>query len=156
MKSLLLFIVVLLFTFCSHPDQTADAIYFNGTIYTMATPAIVEAVAVKNGKILGVGTYGEIENYKGQNTQMIDLAGNTMTPGFIEGHAHFMGVGYNKLELDLSGVNSFEEIVRIVGEKAMTLTPANGLPAEAGIRTNGIIYPAIWFRVFPCTMNSPK
>ncbi|MDZ7605071.1 MAG: amidohydrolase [Cyclobacteriaceae bacterium] len=123
MKSLLLFIVVVLFAFCSHPEQTADTIYFNGTIYTMATPGIAQAVAVRAGKILAVGSSAEVEKYKGQTTRMVDLAGNTMTPGFIEGHAHFMGVGYNKLELDLSGITSFEEIVRLVEEKAKTLAP---------------------------------
>ncbi len=120
---MLLFIVVLLFSFCSHPEQIADTIYFNGTIYTIATPAVAQAVAVRAGRILAVGTKTEVEKYRGQNTQMIDLAGNTMTPGFIEGHAHFMGVGYNKLELDLSGIRSFAELVSKVKEKASTLSP---------------------------------
>ncbi len=123
MKPLLLFTTVLLFALCKGPVQPAEIIYFNGTIYTMATPAVAQAVAVSAGKILAVGTNAEIEKFKSQNTQTIDLAGNTMTPGFIEGHAHFMGVGYNKLELDLSGVKSFAELVIKVKDKASTLTP---------------------------------
>ena len=76
------------------PDaaSTADAIYFGGPIITVndAQPN-AEAVAVKDGKILTVGTRAEVEKaHKGATTQMIDLAGKTLLPGFIDAHSHFM------------------------------------------------------------------
>ncbi len=78
----------------SGPDAAspADAIYFGGPIVTVndAQPS-AEAVAVKDGKILMVGTRAEIEqNHKGATTQMIDLGGKTLLPGFIDAHSHFM------------------------------------------------------------------
>jgi predicted amidohydrolase YtcJ len=71
---------------------TADAIYFGGTIVTVndAQPT-VEAVAIKDGKILVVGTRAEIEkDHKGATTQMIDLGGKTLLPGFLDPHSHYI------------------------------------------------------------------
>lgn len=74
------------------PAATADAIYFGGDIVTVndAQPA-VEALAVKDGKILMVGSRADIEkNHKGATTQMIDLAGKTLLPGFLDPHSHYI------------------------------------------------------------------
>lgn len=69
----------------------ADAIYYNGDILTMESdlPVYVEAIAVKDGKIISVGKKSEIEKLKGDNTLMNDLKGKTMLPGFIDPHSHF-------------------------------------------------------------------
>ena len=77
----------------SGPDAsaTADTIYYGGDIVTIndALP-YVEALAVKNGKILMVGSRAEVEGvHKGQGTVMVDLAGKTLTSGFIDPHSHF-------------------------------------------------------------------
>ncbi len=97
--------------------ETADLVITNGVIYTMneAQP-IVQAVAVKGDKILFVGGNEEIKVFIRESTQQIDLQGRTMTPGFIESHAHFMGIGYNELDLDLMYVQSYEELVQKVKE----------------------------------------
>jgi hypothetical protein len=78
----------------SGPDaaSTADSIYFGGSIVTVndAQPN-AEAVAVKDGKILMVGTRSEIElNHKGATTRMIDLGGKTLLPGFLDPHSHYI------------------------------------------------------------------
>jgi predicted amidohydrolase YtcJ len=78
----------------SGPDasSTADAIYFGGPIITVndAQPH-AEAVAIKDGKILMVGSRAEIEkSHKGSGTQMIDLAGKTLVPGFLDPHSHYI------------------------------------------------------------------
>ena len=46
----------------------------------------------------------DAEKFIGDKTKVIDLQGKILTPGFIEGHAHLMNVGYNELELDLSQI----------------------------------------------------
>jgi predicted amidohydrolase YtcJ len=76
----------------SNPANPADVIYFGGPIVTVNdTQPNAEAVAVKDGKILMVGTRADIEsNHKGDKTQMVDLAGKTLLPGFIDAHSHFM------------------------------------------------------------------
>jgi predicted amidohydrolase YtcJ len=77
----------------SGPDatHTADAIYFGGDILTVNDKQpTVEAVAIKDGKILAVGARADLEkNYKGSTTQSIDLAGKTLSPSFIDPHSHF-------------------------------------------------------------------
>jgi len=72
--------------------RVADWIYIGGDIVTVndAQPS-AETVAVKDGKILAVGSRAEIEKaHKGATTQIVDLAGNTLLPGFIDSHGHFM------------------------------------------------------------------
>jgi predicted amidohydrolase YtcJ len=98
MKKALLSAVAVAFSLCvgckSSPDagSTADAIYYGGPIVTVndAQPN-AEAVAVKDGKILMVGTRSDLERFhKGTTTQMIDLGGMTLMPGFLDAHSHFM------------------------------------------------------------------
>ncbi len=82
--------------------DTADIIYRNGPILTMddARPR-AEAVAVKDGKILSVGAEDEVLKSKGADTRMIDLAGKTMLPGFVDAHGHVMGGGLQALSANL-------------------------------------------------------
>ncbi len=102
----------------SDASQTADAIFAGGDIVTVndAQP-IAEAVAVKDGRILAVGRRADIERaHKGETTQVIDLAGRTLVPGFIDGHAHMLGfgsqsVGANLLASPDGTVNSIDELV---------------------------------------------
>ena len=97
-------LILLLLWSCQSGPAPADQVFINGIVYTVdeSNPK-VEAVAVKDGLILAVGTTAEIQTYIGGNTEVIDLQGKTMTPGIIESHAHLMGIGYNKLEIDLMG-----------------------------------------------------
>jgi len=103
----------LLIASCS--NNIADVIIFNGDIYTMndLNPK-VSAVAIKNGKIIALGKRNNLKKYQSNYTKMIDLSGKTMTPGLIEGHGHFTGLGESKMNLDLSGIKSYNELVEIV------------------------------------------
>ncbi|WP_282111909.1 amidohydrolase [Maribacter stanieri] len=95
-----------------------------GPIYTVdSVQTTVEAVVTKDSIILYAGKLEEAEKYKNEQTQVIDLEGKTMTPGLIEGHGHFMGLGYNELELDLINTTSYQEIVDAVAEKVKTVAP---------------------------------
>ena len=67
-----------------------DVIYLGGDIITMDDEnLVVEAVAVKDGKIAAVGTKAEILQTCGASTRIVDLKGRTLLPGFIDGHSHF-------------------------------------------------------------------
>lgn len=70
----------------------ATAIYYNGDIITMEgdSAAYAEAIAVKDGKIIFVGSKADAEKLKGDSTVMNDLQGKTMLPGFIDPHSHFI------------------------------------------------------------------
>ena len=72
--------------------STADAIYVGGPIVTIndAQPE-AEALAVKDGKILAVGSKADIEKaHKGNTTEVVDLAGKTLMPSFLDGHSHYI------------------------------------------------------------------
>jgi len=127
-KKLILLPAFILITFfsCQENDNVgiADIVFKNGIVYTMDNDAPqTEAVAVKDGIIIYVGTSLGVSSYEGNTTEVVDLKGKTMTPGFIESHAHLMGIGYNKLELDLMYVKTYHELVEKVAEAVEKAEP---------------------------------
>lgn len=72
--------------------NAADSIYFGGDILTMEgeTPHYVEALAVKGGKIVFVGSKAEADKLKGTNTAVRDLQGKSLLPAFIDAHSHYI------------------------------------------------------------------
>ncbi len=111
-------------TQCLEKKTPADLIIKGGTIYTVeAGNPTVEAVAVSGDTIVYAGNLAGLSQYQDEQTKVIDLAGKTMTPGFIEGHGHFMGLGYAELNLDLMNVTSYEEMVEKVKEAVAKAQP---------------------------------
>lgn len=85
------------------PSQAADTIYVGGEIVTVNdTQPAAESVAVKDGKILALGARADVEKaHKGSGTRIVDLAGHTLVPGFIDGHSHFLGFGSQAIGANL-------------------------------------------------------
>ncbi|MEM9018673.1 MAG: amidohydrolase, partial [Verrucomicrobiota bacterium] len=74
--------------------ETADTIYHGGPILTIVDESPeAEAIAIKDGRILAVGTKEEVLQAKGDDTELIDLQGKTMLPGFVDSHGHAFMVG---------------------------------------------------------------
>ena len=95
--------------------RPADLVLRGGKIVTLdAAKPEVQALAARNGAIVALGTNAEIARYVGTGTQVIELRGRLAIPGFIEGHAHFTGIGENKINLDLMPTKSWAEIVNRV------------------------------------------
>ena len=94
---------------CKH--QQADTLFYNAKIYTVDSGfTTAEAMVVKDGQILAIGTNKEIqEQYQAKET--IDLKGKPMYPGLIDAHAHFVGYGQSLFYANLYGTTSFEEAV---------------------------------------------
>lgn len=88
--------LTLLAVLCGFPNtafaQNADTIYHNGSILTMSgrTPAYVEALAVKDGRIALAGTKEAALKMKSDATKIVDLGGKALLPGFIDAHGHFI------------------------------------------------------------------
>ncbi len=82
--------------------EVADTIYQGGTILTIddANPR-AEAVAVKGGRILAVGRAAAVMAHKGPSTKLVDLAGRTMVPGFVDPHGHIVLGGLQALSANL-------------------------------------------------------
>ena len=99
---------------------TPDIIYFDGVIYTGEgfsddKPQTVEAIAVGGGKVLAVGKTEEITRLAGPKTVLHDLdsarTSNYIFPGFNDAHTHLGGAGRTKLNVDLTGVKSLDEML---------------------------------------------
>ena len=105
-------------------SEKADMVISNGIIYTMDDfNPLAEAVAIREGKIIAVGSEYAVGSYIGSETKILDLNGKTMVPGLIEGHGHFMGMGYAKMRLDLSTVNNYDELVDMVADAVIEAEP---------------------------------
>src|SRR6202043_2469128 len=68
-----------------------------------------EAIAVRGDRIQAVGKNIEIEKLKGPQTQVIDLGGHFVMPGFNDAHLHLADAGLQKLNVDLAGVKTLDE-----------------------------------------------
>ena len=120
MKSFLYALVALaFFSSCSKKEQ-ADLIVYNARVYTVnSTFDTVQALAVKDGKILAVGTSDEIKKqFKG--TEEINAEGKTVYPGFIDAHAHFYGYGQSLQTADLRETKSWAEVLQRLADFAKT------------------------------------
>jgi predicted amidohydrolase YtcJ len=103
--------------------QPADAIWSGGPIVTVndAQPS-AEAVAVRGGRIVGVGALADVERrFKGPKTARIDLKGRTLVPGFVDGHGHVTMVGFQAVVANLlpppdGPVDSIEALQRTLRE----------------------------------------
>ena len=111
-------------------NPKADAIYIHANVYT-GVPANSqfssiqreEAIAVRGGRIQAVGKNIEIEKLKGPQTQVIDLGGHFVMPGFNDAHLHLSDAGLKKLTVDLTGVKTLDEFRKRVLSKVETAQP---------------------------------
>ena len=93
----------------------ADLVLRGGTVAT-ADPATgsAEAIAVTGYQVTAVGSNDDISVYIGPETEVVELNGRFVMPGFIEGHGHYLGLGRSKQILDLQDVRNWGEVVTMV------------------------------------------
>jgi predicted amidohydrolase YtcJ len=105
-------------------QDIADEIWFGGPILTMNEAGdSVDAVAVKNGIILAVGSSEDMTDHKDENTEMIDLDGKTMLPGFVDAHGHVFMIGVQALSANIQAapdgeVNDVATMQRVLSQWA--------------------------------------
>lgn len=100
-------------------NLNADLIVVNAKVRTMdAAKPQAEAIAVKENKIVAVGTNAEIQKLAGANTRTIDARGRLVVPGFNDAHVHFLEGGYQLSSVDLRDAKTPEEFVRRIKEFA--------------------------------------
>lgn len=97
----------------------ADLVVLNGRIYTAdgARP-VVDAIAVRDGRIVFVGDEAGARALVGARTETLDLDGRTMIPGMTDAHAHVAGLGEALRDVDLTGTSSYEQVIARVVERA--------------------------------------
>jgi len=117
-KLLITAAVTVLLNACVKTDIKTDTsqndwCFYGGSIYTaLDSKPTVEAVAVKNGKIVYAGTSeGDwCQSKTSKHRHKIDLEGAAMYPGFTDGHGHLIGIGLREMTLNLEGTESVEDL----------------------------------------------
>ncbi|HEX3847616.1 MAG TPA: amidohydrolase [Steroidobacteraceae bacterium] len=102
-----------------------DTILYHGHVLTVDDhDTVAEALAIRDGRIVAVGSDQDIVKLADGHTRRIDLAGRTATPGLIDSHAHIAEAGVTELyHVDLSDASSVAEVVRRVGRRAAQSKP---------------------------------
>ncbi|GAJ06904.1 unnamed protein product [marine sediment metagenome] len=96
-----------------------DLALINGKVITVnAKNELAEAVAVRDGKIIAVGKTDEVREMTGSDTEVIDLQGKTVTPGFIESHCHPSMAGPALVfEVDVRTAGTIDDIINMLRQR---------------------------------------
>ncbi|MBT8294468.1 MAG: amidohydrolase [Eudoraea sp.] len=114
----LLTLLFIIFACNQEHHEIADTIYTNAKIYTVnEAQEWAEAVAIKDGKFIAVGTAEDVESFKGEATKVVDLKGRFVMPGIVDMHAHpFTGVDLGIGSINLNNPGDPEEIIKDIKE----------------------------------------
>ena len=108
----------------SREDGAADLVLRNAVVHTVdrARPR-AQALAIRGGRIVAVGSNEEIQTFVGPGTRVRDLGGRTVVPGFDDSHAHLLGIGFARLDVNVMGTTSYSEVVERVSAVVKTRRP---------------------------------
>ncbi|WP_123621607.1 amidohydrolase [Halorubrum sp. CSM-61] len=110
--------------------DAADRLFVNGEVHTLATPDETrEAVAVRDGRVVRLGRSHEVRFLEGVDTEVIDLDGRVLIPGFVDAHTHLTTVGRYLVHADLSVADSPDEAVDLLVERAAEIEGEDNDPA---------------------------
>ena len=114
---------------------TADSVWVNGNVYTVNDDAPkAEAMAVKDGKLLYVGTSKNAKKFEGKSTEVNDLKGLTVLPGIMEGHLHMGNMGKKLKQLDVFWKPK-DVILQMVKEAAEKAEPGAWIQGSGWMNT---------------------
>lgn len=109
---------------CEKERHPADSIIHDATIWTGDDNlSIAQSMAISADTIMAIGTFKEIQAYKGKQTKMINLEGKFITPGFIDSHVHLMTGGRSLLSVDLRDAKTPEEFNKRIADFAAKTEP---------------------------------
>jgi predicted amidohydrolase YtcJ len=114
--------------------QTAETILVNGKILTVdRNNSTVQALAIRDGRILATGSNEDVRKRADHNTKVIDLGGRTVTPGLIDSHIHALRAGLTySVELSWIGVPSLAKGLDLIREAARTSRPGTWIKVGGG------------------------
>lgn len=112
----------------------ASLVIHNTTIYTANDQQrTAEAVAVKDDRIIFVGSNDEVRSYIGKNTSFLDMIGNTVYPGFNDAHVHLKWIGERELGLNLQGLDDLKSVVNKIKAYADNIEDGNWVTGRGWI-----------------------
>jgi predicted amidohydrolase YtcJ len=107
----------------AEPAAEADLILHHGKIITVDKKfSIQQALAIKDGRILRVGTDEEVLRTKGKNTEVVDLAGKTVLPGLIDSHVHPNGACMTEFDHPIPDMETIADVLAYVKGRAKALS----------------------------------
>ena len=113
---------------------SADTVYVNGKVITADKAfTIAQAVAVKDGKFVGVGTSDEMRRYASPNTRVVDLKGRAVIPGLMDSHTHMLGAGAAETRAPLFRARTVAEAQAIIGD----FIKSKNVPPGEWVQTSG-------------------
>jgi len=137
MRTVLLIAALSVFLFACSQKEKADLLVYNATIYTVDSSfSTAEAMVVKNGKIIALGKTTDLEK-KYNIKEKLDAQGKFIYPGFIDAHAHFMSYGLSLQRVELTGTNSWDEVIERVRAFAAENLPTGQAGKEGWITGRG-------------------
>lgn len=145
-----LFIILGFHLFIFLNGQTPDMILYNGIFFTADDQhPFCEAVSIKDGKILSIGSITDLKKTKDRKTTMIDLKGLFAMPGLIEGHGHFHAMGKNMVDVDLYNTKSWGEIIEMVNNRKKSLPKGEWLEGRGWHQEKWNIQPQVLYQGYP-------
>jgi predicted amidohydrolase YtcJ len=131
-------------------SEEADLVLTNAVVHTMdANRPRAEAVAVRGRQIVAVGSRRDMQPFIGSKTRVRDLAGRTVVPGFNDSHAHLLGIGFARLDVDLVGTAAYAEVVERVAAAVTTRAPGEWIRGRGWHEEKWTRPPAGAVRGFP-------
>jgi len=120
------------------PQPKADVIFTHGNVYTgvvdpsssLGAGQRAEAIALRNDRILAVGTREKITKLKGPETKIVDLGGRFVMPGFNDAHMHLASAGLEKLTVNMVGVKTLDEFRDRLSAKVQAAEPGEWVVGE--------------------------
>lgn len=124
-------------TGCTGTSNPPDLVLTGGTIHT-ADPAspTADAVAVEAGRIIAIGDQADVLALIGEGTQVVELNGAVVYPGFTDSHVHLRGIGERELAFNLEGVAGIEDLQSRVAAEVARRAPGEWIIGRGWIETH--------------------
>jgi predicted amidohydrolase YtcJ len=118
------------------PAVTADLILTNAKVVTLdAASSTAQAVAVRDGRVLAVGSAGDIGRLAGGTTRTLDLQGRTVIPGLMDSHVHVSGIGASTFtDAQIGDARSIPEVLAIIAAAAAKKAPGEWVVVSGDLR----------------------
>ena len=139
LASTLLLIALSLFAVYAQKEEKelpAEILFKNGNIYTLNDDQPkAEAIAVKLGRIIFVGSNLDAKKYEVKGVKVVDLKGKTVVPGMADAHYHLSGVGFREMNLNLEGTTSLPDFLAKVKARVDKAKPGEWVTGRGWIET---------------------
>jgi predicted amidohydrolase YtcJ len=102
-------------------SPAADLVLRGGRVWAGKGLPAATAIAIRDGRVIALGSEADVRPLVGPSTRVIELAGRLVVPGFNDAHVHFLSGGFGLLSVDLRDAKDEQEFVRRIGAYARTL-----------------------------------